>query len=409
MRLHVVAVAAVLVVAGCTLGPGGGTPTGEPSTATPSLSELSYPPGVTDGGVNVTALLSAHRDAIDGRSFTMTVDGTFRSSFVNFSRRTRLTVDEGWNRYRRRTDHPNLTRSWYVVDGTFYERVVAGERPTYETKPVDGPRATPSSGYGLLNDSLVLGNYTVERATVRNGTPAVVLTADEPRERFAEEGYADVEATLVVDEAGLVREYRLRYVFGTGDDRQVRTLSMAITGVDATTVGRPAWLDRAPPLRPGGTRANVVENGEIDARLYLVGSPAAFVNLELWNGSRRVFRDNMVLPPSRASSYVRVVQRNHDARVDRARFVLGYDEARVPRCDERGLSLYRMETGILFERVDSTVHPDNDTVTATLSGESLPGVFVVLHTETYRTMFRGMDAKSRGEPTPTPPARCTPS
>lgn len=152
-------------------------------------------------------------------------------------------------------DVPTTTR--YTEDGTTYERRV--ERTS------DGPEVSYRRGSAPYGDSdprpvdrtvaYTLG--AIARDVVdssewnRTGSGRIqgveATRYDTTGEHFDVSTGADADgaATMVVDEAGVVRYVAYRFVVETGGEHTAYAYEAAYTDVGSTTVEEPAWTDRA--------------------------------------------------------------------------------------------------------------------------------------------------------------------
>jgi len=293
-----VAVAALVVLAGCGGGGGdGGDPTGE-VTGTPTSDEGSTTTDGTsadetsDGGgettatggdeappaedlpwvdgstVDTAALVEAHTGALGNESsYTLEqtlgrvargdAEGAERlTTTLTASRdqgRALLTnarefstgdrqVAQSTARYRVGTDGEGAVYSRRNgTDGTSYEQ--RSPRRNFETyyenaAALDAPSAVAAFAFEF------------EETVQRDGEPLYRFGADELAEsggdlRSIPANASNVSATLLVDENGVI--HRIEYAYDTADTAV--TFSFAVTDRGGTTVEEPAWLEEA---RDGG-------------------------------------------------------------------------------------------------------------------------------------------------------------
>lgn len=277
MRIRTVAVAALLVVAGCSAAPslpGTDDPT---ATVTPVdvPADYDYAPGVTDAGVTDPATLAeAHESVIADSSYRLRANRTVR--YANGTLREQLLVDvalaaDGTYLATTATRGPAApvflgrppANGSYWSNGSVYVRKLTRDGETTYTEfeppssgagtwrywtrtvPFGGEQATPSGFYRSLFASVptsVDGETTAENAT------AYRLVGDSRAEnRFADElsDVRDVRLVATVRRDGLVVSLSLRYV-GELDGATVRvSRTVRYRDVGATTVERPSWYERA--------------------------------------------------------------------------------------------------------------------------------------------------------------------
>jgi hypothetical protein len=268
-----IALALLVVLAGCSGLPGSGTPTDGGTTptptptattdtptptptATPSPSPETVAPGLTESGVvDAWALAREHKTTLRSVSRTVQVERTVTAADGTTLARVETTVD----------------RSGPLVPGT-YRRTVSGSAPGSVGEPTtdlavwtngtatvtktgsgDAATYTNSSGRASVFGSdgtrwqtlflLFTGtNVTVTDERTRNGVSAYrVESTGQPSgdSRFA--SYANVSLTAVVSEDGIVRRYELSYDRSI-DGRQVTvTESVRFTDLTSTEVTKPTW------------------------------------------------------------------------------------------------------------------------------------------------------------------------
>lgn len=316
-RLAPVALAGLLVLAGCgglgAAGDAGGTdseaeatltPVDVPGASTPRTPASNLPPGVTPGGVgDPLALARAHARALEGRSYTVRSVVTVQYSNGTLRGRRRTVARVGADRRRFRVVHVTLgpapplrpvregavrapgrselwsdgrglLRSSTRPNGTVYRSVPPGE---YESDPsVERARWRGLAGVGGEDVHLVFnavrttvvgregGNESGNRTAVRiesTGRASAGSVAEAHSIGAAYEyplgaefdTVSSVDLTATVGSEGLVREYRFAYTVGDEDGRVRVVRRVDYSAVGGTTVGRPAWYERAVADGTNGT------------------------------------------------------------------------------------------------------------------------------------------------------------
>jgi hypothetical protein len=242
MDWRAVWVVLALVLAGCgSVATGTETP-GETLTPVPvpevTDTPATLPPGVSGASVTDTdTLLDAHAAAIQGRSYTLTVDvrtGSERSRRV-------LRVETP----RRYLQRDTLAEPWgsatQFADGErLYIRTDYGSTVEYGSiESVNPPR---SQTVQLSRAFLRLDEVRVAETRV-NGDAAYELTGQYPVHP-AVDTMENVTLRAVVEPDGFIRSLNISYARRSDSVRTNITRSFVYTGVDATTVERPAWVDR---------------------------------------------------------------------------------------------------------------------------------------------------------------------
>lgn len=225
MRLGVVLVAVLL--AGCSglgglgTGDGGSTSTAVATPApVPTDQSVAYPPGVSEAGVNATALAAAHERQLRGASYAWEFDARevrpepgLGSVYVGPSVVVETASPRRYVIVRRQITERG---GGLVVETDRRVRFASGERVL--TTDGNGTRSRnvtdDDAALGArLAGRLVAQHLAVENASVRlftNGTARI-----EGRGTLAVEG-TNYELTAYVDEVGVVRRFDAAYV---RDDR----------------------------------------------------------------------------------------------------------------------------------------------------------------------------------------------
>lgn len=245
------------VLAGC----GGQASDGSDPTLTPAPvpTAQSFPPGVSDDGVSVSALVAAHENRLLATNFTATVERRVvdANGTVARSRRRHRVAAGGepyFGQYNRTFLRFGIRRPvdsvayWSGTDG-FAVRFSGGGSPTLDWSR-DRNRSLDVDGSRQLRRSLdVLSTTTVERSG-----DGVVLAATGASDLSALPGPTYVgdrrnaSARVEIDRDGLVTDWRVAYDARL-NGRPVRVLTtVRISDVGTTAVPRPEWVDAASEL-----------------------------------------------------------------------------------------------------------------------------------------------------------------
>ena len=262
--LRALAVAALLVVAGCNVpasdpAPDTATVTPAPVPESTATGPEVFAPGVTGDGVTTpTRLARAHARTLEATSYTVNQtlvqrfdNGTLRSRYVTHARfapeqgRFRASLQqvdrEEGDRVRRRTRRFGDGERAYVAN-------TEANDTTYRLlRYPDGEPRPPSSVYvrNLTNSGTIERLFTlVDTRTVgtftENGTRYARVRSSEPA---ALPPLQNVTLVATISERGVVAQYRVEYdVVRTG--RVEATIVVSYTDLGTTTVDRPAWVDR---------------------------------------------------------------------------------------------------------------------------------------------------------------------
>lgn len=256
-----VLLAVLVLTAGCAL-PGQSTPTTSPDPSTAAdaggtdgidgwvadpatASNATLPPGVSDAGVDLRALLEAHEAGLDGTNFTLRVD-------VAADRSTAVTeyVSADRSRLLIRAEYGDRTTVEYVDGDTTYVRDRRGGETTYRTEPYDGDLdvAASPTGSRLIYQYATLTTYDLVGTVERDGERLAVLQATTADLRESVRENTSVEtfrSQVLVDGDGVVRAFALR-LRGQSHGQPVDfDVSVRVDDVGETRVSEPGWLDRA--------------------------------------------------------------------------------------------------------------------------------------------------------------------
>ncbi|MFC5971661.1 hypothetical protein ACFPYI_09990 [Halomarina salina] len=272
-----VALACLLVLAGCgTGGPGGSgpvastvTPAPVPDGATPTSDRSQrLAPGLTaEGVVAPTALVGAHTAALRGQSFTTlrgavtyAEDGRFRSEvstrgLVSADRRQLLVDRRATGPLVRQVGLAGRTEQ-YIAGTTTVRREVRNDTVRYSSGPRDAGIVT---GSVLLSDltagsTLALAlhamNFSVAPVEGESKTTQYRLVSTEITDPDALVGLAGENARNVTFDAtatpqGLVTWFRLSYTADRGESSVTVVRTVRFLEVGTTTVDRPSWYSNA--------------------------------------------------------------------------------------------------------------------------------------------------------------------
>lgn len=295
--IAVVALAALLALAGCTGDGGPETTTDQPTTDAPAptttvadtegpttttetsepegptprttipgetvpLSDVSYPDGVSPEGVtNLSTLVAGHNDALDGRDFQGQLDTRVVQNGPQTTRRsnqeTTFRVDADRKRAHSRQEtranvsgqRINRTAEGYTNETLGVSRVVERGNATYQTFDVESFADIVRVDTGTFD---LLDSATLEpvRAVERDGRTLIVyeLTDVDRSLVGANTTLESVGGRLVVDEEGMIHDYSYRLVATTTNDVGTTTvedaLQLSVTMRDVS-IEEPDWLATA--------------------------------------------------------------------------------------------------------------------------------------------------------------------
>lgn len=239
----------LLLVAGCLLALAGCT--GGLTDDEPTLEDASYPDGVSDNGTNVSALADAHAEGLENRSFTLALDLSENGSETNQSASVRASVGADRDQIRTDVTGTDMEQSVYLTAEKRYVRSMADGEPTYRVsdRSPQGSQFVPGSysGASYLQSFAAApnANFTPTGVQVVNGTTLIELEADGSNVSAPGTEVTNYEATMLVDEQGVVHRFEVTAQTESEGDEQSVSLSMELSNVDDTSVEEPAWLDEA--------------------------------------------------------------------------------------------------------------------------------------------------------------------
>lgn len=219
-----------------------------PDSAEPTLDDVTFPPGVSESGTNVTALAAGHTATLENRSFTYRVE----MEEPNESGTMEARIDAGRNRLLVHTNTSDGRRAVYLTEESEYEKRVSDGETAYEVRD-----RTPAwlsmvpisyTGASIVEQFAGPVNYTATGVETVDGTALLVLTANESD---LESGSDSVElrsydGRILVDEAGRIHsfavDFEAEYADGT---TSALSIEMTISDVGSTAVPEPDWLDEA--------------------------------------------------------------------------------------------------------------------------------------------------------------------
>jgi hypothetical protein len=266
--LSTVAVVVLLVLAGCSAVPPAGesTPADQLTPApvpTPPAEERSLAPGLfADGTVDAETLTEAHREALEGRTYTQRIVSEVRAEGGPQLASRRLLVTHGETAYRLgfelTGERRNESRSYQTVaasvwanDSLTVQRITNRANTTdYETVSSRFYREFARPNVRLYAQVLATADTRVVARDAANGTARYHLVATVERAPAAfglrgagQTGPATVEA--VVRETGLLERVVITYPAGYLGESATLTHTLSVSDVGSTSVERPVWFERA--------------------------------------------------------------------------------------------------------------------------------------------------------------------
>lgn len=257
MRKAVLLVALAVTLSGCGfLGGGNTTPTaGTPSGTVPSPAETTETPAGIGGAGNESELFFGHLRTLEDAGYVLTVNRSGRTESHFFEAAspggmpilTTLNRSGGWSRtYYVRGEEFGVTNASGVLsfaqtsveNGTFIPAFLPGQLGA-------SPGNRRLASFIVTVDYDQTGTRTVDGTTYTvyeaSGTDAFVGQMNDralPTDRANATGFS---SRLLVDQQGVIRQYRATYEYPDGDLQ----VNATVSSVGEVQVQQPSWLPAA--------------------------------------------------------------------------------------------------------------------------------------------------------------------
>lgn len=242
-RLPTIALTLLVLLAGCSLGPGGAT----------APSEVDAPPGVEDGTLtNTSASLSAHTETLAESGFEsdLRTNATVAQlgQIAQVERRQRTVVAPGATRHQYRATNPDAQFDIWGNRTVEVVRLQTGNQS--QVRVNQNPTPVPV----LTSETLLvryLENETFTVTNVTQGDPTLyTLSSSEPpaSEAAVPENATDVRdyrAVLVVDGAGRIHRFVATGTYTIEGQTGRFRLAYELVRTNGTRIDRPSWVDEA--------------------------------------------------------------------------------------------------------------------------------------------------------------------
>ena len=245
-QIAAVAVAALLVFAGCSAGGGGGTTTAPESGAGDP---------VYDSPLDAQTVAQAHESVVrDAGSFTLvsTSNQTQGSQSVSVESSTAVDLASGayfsWQEARGQT-----VEQYGFGNGTAFQRVSTGSGQPQYMVPQQGPNTSQLAGSQL--ESFVgtfsfshTGTETIDGTDTHVYEASGVEDLNQSAPGFASldtENLTSMTAQVHVTDDGLVKQFGYSMTLNTSNGEASVTTNQQYVEVGSATVSEPAWLDEA--------------------------------------------------------------------------------------------------------------------------------------------------------------------
>lgn len=252
----VVALAALVVLAGCGALQGGPTAGPGDEATTPDVSGVTFPPGVNASGVtDVGTLLAAHRTAMADSGFVYRFDHRMVTELPNGTTVTDIETSGEVRATRnltatresveRTAPDTETVAAWSNASAGFQR--VAAANTTYERT---GPATRVVTTHYLVRNLVARDTWNV--TGVADGGSRIVLRSDNRTDTVGGREISDaVDGRMVLDGRG--RILRLTVTVGTREYSEqqedsvfhTRTYDFEVTQVGNVSVTAPGWVDEA--------------------------------------------------------------------------------------------------------------------------------------------------------------------
>ncbi|WP_158058680.1 DUF7537 family lipoprotein [Halorussus halophilus] len=237
--LLLLAVGCLVALAGCSGALTGGTD-----------NEMTYPDGVSENGTNVSKLTQSHDAVLNGSSFTLRLNTTTNTSMGNQSLALDAKVGQNRDQVLVNVSGGGRNVTSYQTAEKRYTRLSMGGQTVYradDRTPQGQQFVTGSySGSMYVDQFAQNANFTPNGTTQFNGETVVVLEADGSNVSDPQSAnLTDYEATMLVDEQGVVRKFDATVRTEANGAYNRVSLTMTISNVNETSVPEPNWLDEA--------------------------------------------------------------------------------------------------------------------------------------------------------------------
>lgn len=252
--LAVVAVASLLILAGCSGSSGGGTMSpagGETGTTDPGGAAVGQPVGTSESGIeNASALVETTGQRLAETDYAVTF--VFRqeseSQQSNVTQRIRSSLDEERRRYV--FDGNTEANVAFVADGTRYIRATSDGETTTNSQELNRPFADVHAvemldGAESLGGILRSGTFERTGTVERDGRTLVRFDLTEFEGTAESTTVVEANATVLVGAEGVVYS-AARHVVLEGDETTVRFDQVfRIEALGDVSIERPEWVDQA--------------------------------------------------------------------------------------------------------------------------------------------------------------------
>lgn len=252
-RWGLLAVAVLAVAAGCSGVSNPGTAATQTVTPAPVPEPRDgFAPGVTAGGMNTSAVISAHQQHLENRSYTLRTTLTVRNrstEAVQWRERTvaRVAISGSPFTYTRNYTEPRPFDG-LVSSALYYDGTTTTRRSVYANESIGFDRFDRRTNVDLTGAAILRRSlYQLDGVVVRQGTGRNTIVSGTVRYPRALPTPPSVQATSTatvsasITPSGLVEQFVMGYDVRSNDGPARVRFSMRMTDRDSTTVSTPEW------------------------------------------------------------------------------------------------------------------------------------------------------------------------
>lgn len=266
--------------AGASPGDTSPTPTTTPTTPTGLPANETFPPGVSADGIdNESVLFRAHARTLGTTGFVAVGNGSSvvsRSGIlveVETTQRNRVAANGSPYEISREVAAGPIQRSLHAWSNGSIEYVRTQENGETNYSTAERRRLAGLAGNGLIAPYVRGGNFTVRDVRNESGGPTVVVlnTTEVANETVLERAVTDdaeeitgYEALVAIDAEGRIRLLDAAIEYTIDGQTATQEFTYTLTSIENVEVERPEWVDeardagnesqRAGPVVPVGDR-----------------------------------------------------------------------------------------------------------------------------------------------------------
>lgn len=217
------------------------------------FDDVAFPDGTTaDGITNATAVFDAHQERLAADSYRIAYNASVSTPDSSGDSSTIIASNETQGRQLETTDLPRIDRVQFRTADRMVQRQRVQSQTLYDGRDLNGSMAAVHrSGAApgpLLGTIVSTGEFTANATGTENGHQTVTFRATATRENASgqlPEEIDEYEATVQVDESGLIRSADLFATGWTQGHRTVYDQTYRTIERGSVNVSRPAWVDDA--------------------------------------------------------------------------------------------------------------------------------------------------------------------